>query len=883
MRTSFRAALLALLGLLALIPAVALGHELFDHQTVPSNTAAVPITGFMSGGDGAKWEAVASLPTGNPHTDIDFFTKNGETFASVGTLAAGGSGGQTIVQLTRDRGATVTPSVVGNHPSASCVSNPSAALGLQHDVEATPKGTTGLNQNTANPFADPTEAKLLVDATDANGRCHDQGVAGLSMTKQGGLEFIDISDPTKPVEIGLTSHAGEAHTVNIDPKRPHIAYVSSSDSVTVTDGRRTNTTGGNALDGIEVVDFRTCLAATSLPTLQAKRDACRPEVYRYRYPSLDMAQGHTNRGSIFGCHELEVYPNDRITCAGGAALIVLDARDAFDDAGTPTVFTDDKPRGTPLGCRLRDSSTTLPEFKTGAMVTDCVDGTREGPNDLIVANWLQDGAPSWTGVEHVGSVFHAGREGTGETQPDYDSTEDIDFNHEAEYTHSGNFLFASDERGGGVLPPGASCDNADNIKIGNGGLHFYRADGLLKSTPTVRRPDGTIDAPASAAQAFSSYAKTKDGEKAIYRAKIRTGAEASTCTVHVFQQIPGQNRIFMGYYSQGTQVLDFVERPDGTIEFKDAGYFIPPEANTWVSHVFKAQENPDGTFTYWGATGDFAIGDNGRNAIDVYKVTLPAPPKPADGPGVVSRGTPAAAPAAPPAPQAPAQPRPAATTPTTPTDAGAPRCVEGRSLRSVTARGVGRRLRLGFSAGGPVTVDLFQQSQGRTITGERLVVRFRSRRAGVTFNGLRGRGGRRIRDGYYVARFTLRRAGQAPEFRRVALVRRRGRFSVLAAYDRRDTCTTLRTFKLERPVFGGRTNRPLNIAFRVGESAQVGVTVQRGSRVVKTFATRTYQPGRTQRLRLSVTRRLGRGAYRVTIRVTRAGRTTTETLTTRRI
>jgi len=68
----------------------------------------------------------------------------GYTYASVGTLGAGpNGGGQTIVQLTQ--GDRVAPRLVSSHPSASCVSNSSAALGLQHDVEAAPKGATILN------------------------------------------------------------------------------------------------------------------------------------------------------------------------------------------------------------------------------------------------------------------------------------------------------------------------------------------------------------------------------------------------------------------------------------------------------------------------------------------------------------------------------------------------------------------------------------------------------------------------------------------------------------------------------------------------------------------------------------------------------------------
>jgi hypothetical protein len=109
------------------------------------------------------------------------------------------------------------------------------------------------------------------------------------------------------------------------------------------------------------------------------------------------------------------------------------------------------------------------------------------------------------------------------------------------------------------------------------------------------------------------------------------------------QQIPGENRVVMGWYRQGTQVVDYVELPDGVLEWvenqsaqeetpaegeesgvraqratEQAGFFIPENANQWVSHIFKTEDNGDGTVTYFGATGDF-----GRQAIDVYKVTLP--------------------------------------------------------------------------------------------------------------------------------------------------------------------------------------------------------------------------------------------------------------------
>ncbi len=52
------------------------------------------------------------------------------------------------------------------------------------------------------------------------------------------------------------------------------------------------------------------------------------------------------------------------------------------------------------------------------------------------------------------------------------------------------------------------------------------------------------------------------------------------------------------------------------------------------------QENKDGTFTYWGATGDGVVPGAGRASIDIYKVTLPAPPKPRTQDGRPVAGTP---------------------------------------------------------------------------------------------------------------------------------------------------------------------------------------------------------------------------------------------------
>ncbi len=380
-----------------------------DHPVPPFVLPQPPSLAFNAGGEGAEWEVVDTIATGNPHTDIDFFTSGGETYVAAGTLGIGpNAGGQTIVRLTDD--GEVAPELVSAQPSASCLSDPSAALGLQHDVEATPKG--GAPLNTRNPFADGSDAQLLIDATDNSGRCHDQGNAGIVGAPQGGLEIIDVTNPESPVEIGLTSHIGEAHTVNVDPKRPHIAYAVTADSVGLNaEGVRANEVDGSlALDGFEMVDLRSCMNFRPGASLERKRNRCRPKVYRYRYPNATMGLGHTvttGGSAIYGCHELEIYPSDLLTCASGNALIGLDMSRAFNDRGTPNDYSDDRPRGTPLSCRRR-ASTSLAPLQTGAIVTDCVDGRGEGTTDLAMGEWLAAGAPSLRGVRWLGSIYHQG-------------------------------------------------------------------------------------------------------------------------------------------------------------------------------------------------------------------------------------------------------------------------------------------------------------------------------------------------------------------------------------------------------------------------------------------------------------------------------------------
>jgi hypothetical protein len=294
---------------------------------------------------------------------------------------------------------------------------------------------------------------------------------------------------------------------------------------------------------------------------------------------------------------------------------------------------------------------------------------------------------------------------------------------------------------------------------------------------------------------------------------------------------------------------------------KYAGHLIPEGANTWTSAIWKVQENKDGTFTYWGATGDFALSGTGRNAIDIYKVTLPAPPTP---------------------------PR-AAGTPDYPVSdvkgqenapgLEAPACVARSEFDAASARprNGGRGLRFEFATRGdrPVAVQLLRQSTGRRIGRLVRVKTFKPRERSFNWSGR----GRRVRNGYYIARFFGRKANGDRDVRRVAVRRVKGRFRTLRKIERIDPCALLRSYKLDRTVFNG--NRALGISFRVRATSRVTLDVIRKGERVKRFRD-TYRSGRTHRLRLAGGE-LRAGLYHLRLHAQHPGKVNQVTLGARRL
>ncbi|CAA9506373.1 MAG: hypothetical protein AVDCRST_MAG30-2221 [uncultured Solirubrobacteraceae bacterium] len=333
------------------------------------------------------------------------------------------------------------------------------------------------------------------------------------------------------------------------------------------------------------------------------------------------------------------------------------------------------------------------------------------------------------------------------------------------------------------------------------------------------------------------------------------------------------NRAFQSNYTAGLRIFDFDNASLADGKLTEVGFFdvvpgvdIDEFAGTWSNYRFPK-------------SGNVAVSaiEEQISGLFVLKPQLPAPPTNGGGGGSEPSTE----------PQTPAQPQPQPQPQAQPSQGSAPvACQSARGVAGARARGTGRdggvRFDLRSTSGRPVTVDVFRQSKGRRITGEKLVRRFEGKTSGFTWNG-RDRAGRKVSNGFYFARLRTKLPNGRLDTVRLTLGRTDGRFGPRRAFFKRDSCTTLAKFKLSRPVFGGRKTRALGIAYRLNQAARVEVTVtNRFGRTVRRFSARDLAAGRTQRLTLPA-RGLKRGDYRVKLSVTREGRSKTTTLTSTRL
>jgi hypothetical protein len=505
-----------------------------------------PTSPFLVRGEGT-WEHIANFPGGaGPQlngggTDLEFFSpaRTDDIYGAFGTLGQddAGSIGQRVLQLT-DNG-EVAPTWVADHGSAHCpTANPAGTLGLQHDSQV---GRLG-------------DVRLLVDTTDATGRCHDPD--------SGGLEIIDvtkIANPTfKPREVHLVRLAGFSHTHTVDANQPWIIYNSSSDFA----GR----------PWIDVVNIRSCFGSASW-SLTTRRARCRPAVYRIPFEEEWTQQRDQNTGELepgsAACHDI-TFDNNRLYCAGINATLIIDVSGMKTSSGqTP---------GTRFPCPVINGT------QTGAKVTDC-------------SGMGADRTEAARGWRFLGTFNHPGRDcgppGTDirncNSNNQVRSDEGVSISHEADPSHDDQFMFVTDERGGGVVPPGSSCTPGIENPYGNGGAHAFDI-----SDPS------NID-----------YATTPDGDKAVYISDAVVPA-ATFCDIHVIELIPGEQRFIAAYYSQGIKIVDYFVDDQGHITFEEVSSVTfpatPENSNTWAAEHFKIVDNPDGTRTYFIAADDIHRG-----------------------------------------------------------------------------------------------------------------------------------------------------------------------------------------------------------------------------------------------------------------------------------
>ena len=524
--------------LLALAPSAAADHT--NPRTPLAPTNGTTTTGLVRG-EGA-WQHIANFPglaspalTGGG-TDLEFFTPAGTTdvYGAFGTLGQddAGSVGQRIIQLTS--GGAVSPRWVADHGSAHCMTANTSVTGLQHDSQIAVQG----------------KVRLLTDTTDAGGRCHDPG--------GGGIEIVDvtgIANPSfAPREVHLVRFSGFSHTHTVDGQRPWIVYNSSSDF--------------SGAPWVDVMDMRSCFGSPSW-SLTKRRAACRPLVYRIQFQpewtqQRDQNTGQLENGSA-ACHDI-TFADNRLYCAGINATLILDV--------SGLVGADGRIKGTPFPCPVIDGT------RTGARVTDCggMGATRT------------ERATGWT---FLGTFQHPGRDcgppGTDvrncNSNNQVRSDQGVSVSHEADPTPDRRLMFVTDERGGGVVPPGSSCSPGIDNPYGNGGAHAF-----------------DITNPANI-----QYATTPTGEKAVYISDAVVPAE-TFCDIHVIEQVPGEQRFIAAYYSQGIKIVDYFVDASGHVQFRETSSFTLPNANTWAAEDFKIVDNADGTRTYFIAADDIHRG-----------------------------------------------------------------------------------------------------------------------------------------------------------------------------------------------------------------------------------------------------------------------------------
>ena len=315
------------------------------------------------------------------------------------------------------------------------------------------------------------------------------------------------------------------------------------------------------------------------------------------------------------------------------------------------------------------------------------------------------------------------------------------------------------------------------------------------------------------------------------------------CSVHWFDEHPtfkDGGLVALAAYENGTRFLQI--GTDGKIT--EQGYFVPLGGATSAPH--------------WAPNSDVVYAVDYERGLDVLKWSGPHYV-----PGESDAGR---------APGTEGQ-RP-------PASSGPAACKASAGFLKVAARRSGRGLRFTVSrrTKRPFEVAVVQQARGRHLVRNHVVAHFRNRTGSFRWNGAGAR------DGWYVVRFRMPLKGGGSDVRRISMRRRGGLFRKRPPSHLKDSCGALRSFKLQRPVFGGKKARALKISYLLPRGVdRVSVVATARGRVLRRFKNTGADAGHFYSVQLPA-EGIRRGTdVKVRITVVRAGSRQSAVLVSRRI
>jgi hypothetical protein len=337
------------------------------------------------------------------------------------------------------------------------------------------------------------------------------------------------------------------------------------------------------------------------------------------------------------------------------------------------------------------------------------------------------------------------------------------------------------------------------------------------------------------------------------------------CSVHWFDEHPtfhDGGLVALAAYENGTRFLQIGS--DGKIT--EQGYFVPLGGSTSAPH--------------WAPGGsDVVYAVDYERGLDVLKYGgehyVPGQPEPDRVPGTngpPEQGSPGGPPAG--GSSAPGSSAPVckAGAGFTKASAAPHRHVDHGSAEQGLRFAVQRRTKR------PFDVAVVQQARERRLTRNRTIAHFRARTHSFTWSG------QGAADGWYVVRFRMALAGGGSDVRRIAVRRTHGRFVRRPASYLKDPCGALKSFKLQRPVFGGANKRGLKISYSLPRGVDsVKVVASAHGKARRTFKGTGADAGRMYQLVLPA-KGIARGTD-VSVRMTivRAGSRESTVLVSRRI